>query len=72
MDTYCFINYTCNKCGKCVEACPLDWLIISQFKLNDKIKRVVRGVDEEPPCDVCPGQPCLTVCKQKAIEIERR
>lgn len=72
MDTYHFIDYTCNKCGRCVEACPMNWLIISQFKFYGEIKRMVMGIDEEPPCDICPGKPCLEVCKKQAITIERR
>ena len=70
MDTYHFIDYTCNKCGRCVEACPMNWLIISQFKLRGEIKRVVRGIDQEPPCDLCQEQICLKVCPQQAIKIE--
>lgn len=70
MDTYFTINYKCIKCGRCVEACELDWLMISQFILRNETKRIIRGIDNEPPCDMCPGQPCLEVCKQGAIEID--
>ena len=70
MDTYFTVDYKCIKCGRCVEACELNWLIISQFMLHGETKRIIRGIDNEPPCDMCQEKPCIEVCRKQAITIE--
>ena len=59
----------CIKCGKCVEACPYDTLILAN--LNDNISLgspyyVARTI----PCYMCIDYPCTEACPSGALDLK--
>lgn len=83
MDTYFNVDMLkCNDCGKCVDACPQDFIVREEYydKAFDncigEITAYYTGACEYVPCHHCTGfwernTPCLEVCEYGAISLSR-
>ena len=78
MDTYFDTNCNCVACGKCVEVCPRDEIMLFEWynPYSEKTETYVDTVCDYVGCHHCDGfwdnnTPCLQVCEMNAIKITR-
>jgi ferredoxin-type protein NapG len=55
----------CSRCGKCVEACPADCIVIEKDKAGGRPFIKARAA----PCVVCDDLSCMKVCPTGALKL---
>lgn len=77
MDTYFNTNHKCETCGKCVTACPKNFITMGKFTdFDGEVVKFIEKVCEYTPCHHCDGfwtddAPCQRACPNGAIELSR-
>ncbi len=53
----------CTGCDACMEACPVNAITIDNPERREPFLQ-----QEENPCILCPGTPCISVCPTGALD----